>query len=67
VELAVQFAEKLTNHPTKITDADIAKLRQTFSDRQTAHLIYTICTANALDRFTETLGLSTAGIVQNDE
>jgi alkylhydroperoxidase family enzyme len=67
VDLAVQFAEKLTNHPTKITDADIVKLRQTFSDRQTAHLIYTICTANALDRFTVTLGLSTAGIEQNEE
>lgn len=55
---AIRFAEKLTSQPTKITDADIAELRKDFSDRQTAHVIYTAATANALDRLTETLSLS---------
>ena len=55
---AIEFAKKLTCDPTKITDADIARLREVFSDRQTAHAIYTAATANALDRFTETLGLA---------
>lgn len=60
-DIALAFAEKLTCDPTRITDADIATLRNVFSDRQTAHLIYTICIANAMDRFTETLGLSSRG------
>jgi alkylhydroperoxidase family enzyme len=55
---AIEFAKKLTCDPTKITDADIARLREVFSDRQTAHAIYTAATANAMDRFTETLGLA---------
>jgi alkylhydroperoxidase family enzyme len=55
---AIEFAKKLTCDPTKISDADIARLREVFSDRQTAHAIYTAATANALDRFTETLGLA---------
>jgi alkylhydroperoxidase family enzyme len=61
-DLALAFAEKLTCEPTRITDADIEQLRNVFSDRQTAHLIYTICVANAMDRFTETLGLSSIGL-----
>ncbi|MFM8570959.1 MAG: carboxymuconolactone decarboxylase family protein, partial [Pirellula sp.] len=55
---AIRFANKLTAEPTKITDADIAELRKEFNDRQTAHVIYTAATANALDRFTEVLSLS---------
>ncbi|MCE2815178.1 MAG: hypothetical protein LW850_32765 [Planctomycetaceae bacterium] len=55
---AIRFADKLTCQPTKITDADIAELRKEFNDRQTAHVIYTAATANALDRLTETLSLS---------
>jgi len=55
---AIEFAKKLTCDPTKISDADIARLREVFSDRQTAHAIYTAATANAMDRFTETLGLA---------
>ena len=55
---AIRFADKLTCQPTKITDADIAELRKDFSDRQTAHVIYTAATANALDRLTETLQLA---------
>jgi alkylhydroperoxidase family enzyme len=55
---AIAFAKKVTCDPTKITDADIARLREVFSDRQTAHVIYTAATANALDRFTETLALA---------
>lgn len=55
---AIRFADKVTCQPTRITDADIAELRKEFNDRQTAHLIYTAATANALDRLTETLSLS---------
>lgn len=55
---AIAFAKKVTCDPTKITDADIAELRKEFSDRQTAHVIYTAATANALDRLTETLSLA---------
>ena len=55
---AIAFADKVTCLPTKITDQDIAELRHEFSERQTAHLIYTAATANALDRITETLSLS---------
>ena len=57
---AIRFATKLTNEPTKITDADVAGLRKHFTERQTAHVIYAAATANAMDRFTETLGLSAA-------
>lgn len=64
--LVVAFAEKLTNRPAQITDKDIAGLRQVFSDRQVAHIIYVTSVANAMDRFTETLGLSTAGLLETD-
>lgn len=55
---AIAFADKVTCQPTNITDQDIAELRKHFSERQTAHVIYTAATSNALDRLTETLGLS---------
>jgi alkylhydroperoxidase family enzyme len=64
--LVVAFAEKLTTRPTQITDKDISGLRQSFSDRQVAHIIYVTSVANAMDRFTETLGLSTAGLIETD-
>lgn len=62
--LVVAFADKLTTRPTQITDRDISGLRQAFSDRQVAHIIYVTSVANAMDRFTETLGLSTDGLIE---
>ena len=54
---AIQFAGKLTCRPHTISDADVAALREHFSDRQVAQIIHVVATGNALDRFTETLGL----------
>ncbi|HJQ80891.1 MAG TPA: hypothetical protein VJ828_13085 [Lacipirellulaceae bacterium] len=54
---AYQLAAKLTADPHLITDADIARVREWFSDRETAQIVHVICTANMFDRFTEALGL----------
>ncbi|MEY2612613.1 MAG: hypothetical protein RL069_1425, partial [Planctomycetota bacterium] len=56
-KVAIAFARKLTCHPQQITDEDIGLLRKHFSDRQTAQLIYTVAVCNAVDRWTETLGI----------
>jgi alkylhydroperoxidase family enzyme len=54
---AYQLAAKLTVNPHLITDADIARVREQFSDRETAQIVHVICMANMFDRFTEALGL----------
>jgi alkylhydroperoxidase family enzyme len=54
---AYQLAAKLTADPHLITDADIARVREQFSDRETAQIVHVICMANMFDRFTEALGL----------
>ena len=51
------LAAKLTADPHLITDADIAELREDFSDAETAQIVHVICMANLFDRFTESLGL----------
>lgn len=56
-QVAIAFARKLTCHPQQIADDDIGLLRKHFSDRQTAQLIYTVAVCNAVDRWTETLGI----------
>lgn len=56
-QVAIAFAKKLTCHPQQITDEDIGLLRKHFSDRQAAQLIYTVAVCNAVDRWTETLGV----------
>lgn len=56
-KLVSLFAAKLTAHPQKITDQDIEQLREHFTDKQTAEIVYLIGAANMLDRLTETLGL----------
>jgi len=53
----LEFATKLTNTPHLMTDSDILSLRKHFTDRQTAQIVHVVCVGNALDRFTETLGL----------
>jgi alkylhydroperoxidase family enzyme len=54
---AYRLAAKLTASPHLITDADIAQVREKFSDAETAQIVQVICMANMFDRFTEALGL----------
>ena len=54
---ALRFARKLTVAPHTIVDADIVRLKETFSDFEVAEIIQLICDANAFDRFTESLHL----------
>jgi alkylhydroperoxidase family enzyme len=54
---ALAFAAKLTSAPHTIADADIARLREHFSDHETAEIVYVTCSSNWFDRLTETLGL----------
>jgi alkylhydroperoxidase family enzyme len=54
---AHQLAAKLTANPHQITDADIARVRERFSDRETAQIVHVIAVSNMFDRFTEALGL----------
>ncbi len=57
VHPAHRLAAKLTTSPHLVNDQDLAQLRATFSDRDTARIVHVICTANFFDRFTEALGL----------
>jgi alkylhydroperoxidase family enzyme len=54
---AYRLATKSTVTPHLITDADIAAVREQFSDAETAQIMQVICMANMFDRFTEALGL----------
>ena len=54
---AYHLAAKSTTDPHLITDADIAHVREHFSDQETAEIMQVICLANLFDRFTESLGL----------
>jgi alkylhydroperoxidase family enzyme len=55
--VAHRLAAKLTADPYLITDADIAQVRQHYTDEETAQIVQVICMANLFDRFTEALGL----------
>jgi alkylhydroperoxidase family enzyme len=52
-----RLAARLTAEPHTITDADIAAVRNHFSDAETAQIVHVISMANLFDRFTEALGL----------
>jgi len=54
---ALRFAAKLTLTAYAMTDADIARLRELYSDHEVAEIVYATCAANSFDRFTETLNL----------
>lgn len=54
---ALRFVRKLTAAPHTIDDADVARLRESFSDHEVAEIIDLTCDANAFDRFTEALRL----------
>jgi alkylhydroperoxidase family enzyme len=52
-----RLAAKSTAYPHLITDADVARVREHYGDRETAQIVQVICMANFFDRFTEALGL----------
>ncbi len=54
---ALRFARKLTSAPHTIVDADVARLKDHFSDYEVAEIIQITCDANAFDRYTEALRL----------
>jgi alkylhydroperoxidase family enzyme len=54
---AHRLAKKSTVDPHLITDADIAVVREHYSDPETAQIVQVICMANLFDRFTEALSL----------
>lgn len=58
---ALRFARKLTSAPHTIVDADVARLKEHFSDYEIAEIIQLTCDANAFDRYTEALRLPLEG------
>lgn len=60
---ALRFARKLTSAPHTIVDADVTRLREHFSEYETAEIIQLTCDANAFDRFTEALRLPLEGSI----
>jgi alkylhydroperoxidase family enzyme len=55
-QAALRFAEKLTRESRNISDADIAALRQHFSEAGIVDLDLLIGLANLTNRFTDPLG-----------
>lgn len=53
----LHLARKLTVDPARVTDADVRAVRDHFSDRETAEVVYFITTAAFFDRVTEAAGL----------
>ena len=53
----LSLARKLTVNPALVTDADVQAVRDHFSDRETAEVVYFITTAAFFDRVTEAAGL----------
>jgi AhpD family alkylhydroperoxidase len=56
-QIALRFARLLTSHPQQVADADVAALREHFSDFEVAEIIHVTADANAFDRLTESLQL----------
>jgi len=52
-----KLAKKLTADPALVTDADVAAIREHFSDRETAEVVYFITVASFFNRVTEAAGL----------
>jgi alkylhydroperoxidase family enzyme len=51
------LARKLTVDPALVTDADVEAVREHFSDRETAEVVYFVTVASFFDRVTEAAGL----------
>src|SRR5262249_18448917 len=58
---AFSLARKVTATPFKVTDDDIAILRNPYSDSEVAELVYQLCTVAFFDRLTEAAGLQLEG------
>jgi alkylhydroperoxidase family enzyme len=56
-QAALRFARKLTSSPRSIVDADIAGLRNLYSDHEVAEIVHVTCFGNMFDRYTEALQL----------
>jgi alkylhydroperoxidase family enzyme len=54
---ALALARKITVDPALVTDADVEAVRQSFSDSETAEVVYLTTQAAAFDRLTEAAGL----------
>jgi alkylhydroperoxidase family enzyme len=54
---ALTLARKLTVDPARITDADVASVREHYPDREVAELIHQVSEAAFFDRVTEAVGL----------
>ena len=55
--LALEFARTLTVDPALVTDAQVGRLREHFTDHQVAELIAVVAEAAFFDRLTEAAGL----------
>ncbi len=55
--VALAFVKKLTTTPQAMTDTDIERLSEYFSDRQIAEIVYHTGNAALLNRLTETVAL----------
>ena len=56
-QAVIRLARKLTNDPALIADEDIAALRKSFTDKQTAEIVFHVTEAAFFDRLTEPAGL----------
>jgi uncharacterized peroxidase-related enzyme len=56
-KIALVYAEKLTRTSSKITDSDVAALKEHFSDAEIVDLHLLVGLANLTNRFTDPLGL----------
>lgn len=54
---ALSLARKITVDPALVTDADVEAVRRSFSDSETAEVVYLTTQAAAFDRLTEAAGL----------
>ena len=60
---AYRLAAKITTAPHLLTDGDIQRVRESFSDAEAAQILQVVCLANLFDRFTESLGLPVEGAI----
>jgi alkylhydroperoxidase family enzyme len=65
-QAALAFARRLTLEPGAVGDADIAKLKRHFTDAEIIELTFAIARFNAVNRWTDALGLPLEGHVSGD-
>jgi len=60
-QAAFAFTRKLTYEPHKISDSDVAAVRQHFPGLQTLEIVYLVSRYNATNRWTDSLGIPQEG------